>query len=131
MPVPAREPPPAGHAIELVEQARQGVGGHARAAVLDVRRTQAVAGVAGPRSGSRVPGRRVLEGVLHDVGDRLVEEDRVGVDRRGRQVHVERPVAEPRPRPLERPGEQVVELEDVALGAQSARPRSGSGRAGW
>ena len=51
-----------------------------------------------------------------DVGQRLVEEDRVDLDGRSVEVDVERAGRRAAAEPLEGPADEVVELEDVALG---------------
>ena len=63
-----------------------------------------------------MPGRRVLDRVLESVGDRLVEEDRIDLDRGRFKVDLEGATGQPRPQALDRPPDEVVELEYVALG---------------
>ena len=110
---------PSRHPIELLEKARQRRVRDTGSGVLDREADEAVPGRARSDPQPAV-GRRVLEGVLDDVRDGFVEEHRIDVHRRGGEVHLERPIADPSAESLEGSADEVVELVDVPLGPERA-----------
>ena len=120
MPVPSASRRPPGHAIELLEQPRQGVVGTPGPPSSIVSRTRPSSA-----SAARDAERRAGGGVLERVLDRRSSPPRRG--RRGRrrtggavELDLERPAGRAAARALERPADQVVQLEDVPLGPQRA-----------
>ena len=113
---------------------RRGSAGHvrdARAAVLDGQPDRCRRRRRRPTTRIGVPGARVLDRRSRATLVRP-RRGRPGRPRPGipPASTLERPVAEPRPQPVERPADEVVELEDVAFGAQRAGLDAATGRAG-
>ncbi len=62
----------------------------------------------------------MLDRVLDHIRHGLVEEDRVEIDGRRVELDLQRAIGEAGAQPLQRPTHQIVELENVPLGAQGA-----------
>ena len=119
-----------GHAIELLEQRGRRRAGRPDPPSSIVSRTKASPVCAAPMRIAASCG-AYLSAFSTVFADRLVEEDRIDVDRRtSRSTDARAPIAEPRRRRSSVLRDEVVELEDVAARRAGRRPRSGSGRAG-
>ena len=125
-PTPGPRPRPGRPAldpVELLEQPGQRLGGTPGPESSTVSRTEPSTGVADTRT--RVPGGDVLHGVLEQVRDDLVEEDRVDEDRRAGSIELdlERPPGEPVAEPATRPAGPRRPAR-AAPGRRAARPAS-------
>ena len=96
------------------------LGRHPCAGILDRQPNQRFAGELRGLEANRRARWRVLDGVLEGVGDRLVEEDRIDLDRWPVQLDVELAPGQPGSQAVERPLDEIIELEDVALCSQRA-----------
>ena len=107
-------------AVEAVEQAPGDLVRHARAVVLDLDHDP-VPGARGSQ-GHRRRRRRVAGRVLHEVGQALVEERRIGLDRRQvvAECDLDGAAAEQRPQPVDDRAGRVLDVERLAPGVDRA-----------